>query len=184
VAKAGERKKATEVVFERKLAREREAEDALYGDKEKFVTSAYAATLDERRVLAERDAREETTTAGGGGLAGKSGSFTPFFSAAILPVAPTANYLNGIGNSFDSDKICGSEMIANPKGSDEPTPFATEGLCRADGPSEASAMEPLPSPSNILPTPSLGGNTFLGSSQADIDEAKRRATKRFHVKKR
>ena len=53
LSKAAERGVSREAAHERKLAREREKEDAEFGEKEKFVTGAY------RAVLAERAARED-----------------------------------------------------------------------------------------------------------------------------
>lgn len=44
---AEERKREQEVLYEKRLAKEREAEDILFGDKEKFVTSAYKKKLEE-----------------------------------------------------------------------------------------------------------------------------------------
>jgi coiled-coil domain-containing protein 55 len=44
---AEERKREQEVLYERQLAKERAAEDHLYGDKEKFVTAAYKKKLEE-----------------------------------------------------------------------------------------------------------------------------------------
>jgi coiled-coil domain-containing protein 55 len=44
---AEERKREQDVQYERQLAKERAAEDHLYGDKEKFVTAAYKKKLEE-----------------------------------------------------------------------------------------------------------------------------------------
>jgi hypothetical protein len=50
MAKAEERKADRDIVYERKLAREREAEEEEFGPTESFVTSAYKAKLEERKA--------------------------------------------------------------------------------------------------------------------------------------
>lgn len=40
-----------DILYERKLARERQVEDHLFGDKEKFVTAAYKAKLAEQAAF-------------------------------------------------------------------------------------------------------------------------------------
>ncbi|KAL0020521.1 hypothetical protein WJX79_000102 [Trebouxia sp. C0005] len=57
--KAVQREREQNVVYERRLAKERSAEDHLFGDKEKFVTAAYKRKLEEeKRWLAEEKLRE------------------------------------------------------------------------------------------------------------------------------
>lgn len=78
LAKAEKRKLEEEVARERRLAREREAEAHLYGDKEVFVSAAYKEKLAEReKVLTEaaaadkeeeeREASRAAARKGGGG---------------------------------------------------------------------------------------------------------------------
>lgn len=57
--KAEERKKEQDILYERQLAKERAAEDHLYGDKEKFVTSAYRAKLAERQAWLEEQKKKK-----------------------------------------------------------------------------------------------------------------------------
>ena len=63
VAKAKEREKEQDILYERKLSKERQKEDHLYGDKDKCVTRAYKEKLaEEAKWLAEekrQDAKEE-----------------------------------------------------------------------------------------------------------------------------
>ena len=63
MAKAKEREKEQDILYERKLSKEREKEDHLYGDKDKFVTRAYKEKLaEEAKWLAEEkrlEAKEE-----------------------------------------------------------------------------------------------------------------------------
>ncbi|XP_074557664.1 uncharacterized protein LOC141813603 [Curcuma longa] len=66
--KAKQREREHEVVYERKLLKERSKEDHLYADKEKFVTGAYkkklaeqAKWLEEERQLKIREEREDVT---------------------------------------------------------------------------------------------------------------------------
>ncbi|KAK9827568.1 hypothetical protein WJX74_010906 [Apatococcus lobatus] len=58
--KAKEREREQDIVYERRLAKEREVEDHLFGDKESFVTAAYKKKLEEdKKWLAEEAIREE-----------------------------------------------------------------------------------------------------------------------------
>jgi coiled-coil domain-containing protein 55 len=51
-----------DIIKERQLVREREKDDELYGDKPKFVTSAYKKVLEERQALREEHERIEDNT--------------------------------------------------------------------------------------------------------------------------
>ncbi|KAJ3696736.1 hypothetical protein LUZ61_000441 [Rhynchospora tenuis] len=55
MAKAKEREREYEIIYEKKLIKERSKEDHLYGDKEKFVTSAYRKKLTEQAKWLEED---------------------------------------------------------------------------------------------------------------------------------
>ena len=57
-AKTEERKREQDILYERQLVRERAAEDHLYGDKERFVTAAYLAKLEEDRKWEEEERRK------------------------------------------------------------------------------------------------------------------------------
>ena len=64
--KAKEREQYREVVFERKIAKERSQDDHLYADKDKFVTGAYKKKLaeqakwqEEERLRELREAKED-----------------------------------------------------------------------------------------------------------------------------
>lgn len=61
--KAKEREREQEVIYERKLAKERSKDDHLYAGKDKFVTSAYKKKLAEQAKWMEeerlRQLREE-----------------------------------------------------------------------------------------------------------------------------
>lgn len=57
--KAKERSREQDIVYERQLAKEREKEDHLYGDKEKFVTGAYKRKLQEQAKWLEEERRRE-----------------------------------------------------------------------------------------------------------------------------
>ena len=57
---AEERKREQDVLYEKRLTKEREAEDYLYGEKEKFVTSAYRKKLEEEKLWkAEQEKKKE-----------------------------------------------------------------------------------------------------------------------------
>lgn len=61
--KAEQRQREQEIVYEKKLAKERSKDDHLYSDKDKFVTSAYKKKLAEQAKWMEeerlRQLREE-----------------------------------------------------------------------------------------------------------------------------
>ena len=54
-AKAAEREREQTMVYERKMVREVEKEEHLYGEKEKFVTSSYRKKLEEEKLWHERE---------------------------------------------------------------------------------------------------------------------------------
>jgi coiled-coil domain-containing protein 55 len=56
--KAEERKREQDVLMERRLAKERAAEDHLFGDKEKFVTAAYRRKMEEDRKWKEEQKKK------------------------------------------------------------------------------------------------------------------------------
>lgn len=57
--KAKEREREHEIIYERKLAKERSKEDDLYAEKDKFITGAYKKKLAEQaRWLEEERLRE------------------------------------------------------------------------------------------------------------------------------
>ena len=55
IAKQKEREREQDIIYERRLLKEREKEDHLYGDKEKFVTAAYRKKLEEDRKWLEEE---------------------------------------------------------------------------------------------------------------------------------
>ncbi|XP_030452967.1 uncharacterized protein LOC115674645 [Syzygium oleosum] len=66
--KAEQRQREQEIVYERKLAKERSTEDHLYADKDKFVTSAYkkklaeqAKWMEEERLRQIREEKDDVT---------------------------------------------------------------------------------------------------------------------------
>lgn len=66
--KAKQREREHEIVYERKLAKERSKDDHLYADKDKFVTSAYkrklaeqAKWMEEQRLRELREERDDVT---------------------------------------------------------------------------------------------------------------------------
>ena len=60
IEKQKEREREDSIVYERRLLKERQKEDHLYGDKEKFVTAAYKKKLEkDEQWLAEEKARDD-----------------------------------------------------------------------------------------------------------------------------
>ncbi|XP_071682594.1 uncharacterized protein [Lolium perenne] len=55
--KAEQRKREQDIVYERKLQKERSKEDHLFSDKDKFVTSAYRKKLEEEKKWQEEERR-------------------------------------------------------------------------------------------------------------------------------
>lgn len=53
IKKAKERERSRDIVYERKIAKERSKDDHLYADKDKFITEAY------RKKLAEQEKQME-----------------------------------------------------------------------------------------------------------------------------
>ena len=71
IAKQKEREREHDIIYERRLLKEREKEDHLYGDKDKFVTAAYRKKLEEDRKWLEeekiadaREAKDDVTKKG------------------------------------------------------------------------------------------------------------------------
>ena len=66
--KAKEREREHEIIYEKKLLKERSKDDHLFADKEKFVTSAYkkklaeqAKWLEEERLRELREAKNDVS---------------------------------------------------------------------------------------------------------------------------
>lgn len=97
-----------EILYEKKLAKERATEDDQFGDKDKFVTSAYKKKLAERkaweeeqRLLDEEDERNDVT---------KKTDFSGFFKYEIsngrmLPDLGTNLEISRISDSSDSEFV-------------------------------------------------------------------------------
>jgi coiled-coil domain-containing protein 55 len=63
MAKAKEREREADVVFERRTLKERAKEDHLFGDKEKFVTAAYKAKLAQDALFLEEEKAKDAAEA-------------------------------------------------------------------------------------------------------------------------
>lgn len=59
LAKADDRKRQTDLVYEKKLQRELEAENELFGETEAFVTPAYKEQLEQNRQYEEEQRRQD-----------------------------------------------------------------------------------------------------------------------------
>ncbi len=55
IKKAEQRQREHEIIYEKKLAKERSKDDHLYADKDKFVTSAYKKKLAEQAKWMEEE---------------------------------------------------------------------------------------------------------------------------------
>lgn len=77
-----------------RLAKERSAEDHLFGDKEKFVTSAYKKKLEEdKKWLAEEKVREAEEQKNDVVKKGHMGDFYRFVCLLMLCIAPASHPL-------------------------------------------------------------------------------------------
>jgi len=135
IAKAETRKKEEDASYERRLLKERLKEDHLYADKDKFVTAAYRAKLQEdAKWLAEdkaRDAVEEEEDVAKRG----AGAMTSFYSnlmhrnsamggdaakptrrAAPEPKASNATTASNLTSAADRDR----ELIARASAAETP----------------------------------------------------------------
>ena len=116
-AKTREREDAR--VFERKLLRERAAEDAKFGDKERFVTSAYKRKLQEQQQWeiedarqAEREAREDVTK-----KSGMQGFYANMLTRNIamgsdVSASATSAYTPGSGRAVDGSTTANEHDMA------------------------------------------------------------------------
>ncbi|KAI7983027.1 Nuclear speckle splicing regulatory protein 1 [Camellia lanceoleosa] len=59
IEEAQKREREQEIIYERKLAKERNKEDHLYADKDKFVTSAYKKILGEQAKWMEEERQRQ-----------------------------------------------------------------------------------------------------------------------------
>lgn len=88
INKAKVREREQEIVYERKLAKERSEDEHLYADKDKFLTSAYKKKLAEQAKWVEeerlRELREQKDDV----------SWTLFFSLLIMCFVIFRNHCN------------------------------------------------------------------------------------------
>ena len=187
VAKAEERKKALEEVHERKLAREREAEGAMYGDKETFVTSSYAATLELRKADAEREARtsaEEELGATKGGMSGIYRSM--LFGGGAASGAPTGHAavqqqrvpLMQMAPQKVTQSLA-SEQPLESKAARVPPPHEAQ---REPHSVEAKSLPPLEASHKSGSTSPQNPVRFQGSTLAEVEEARKRALERYSAR--
>ena len=107
-----EREIENDKIFERRLVKEAEAEAHLYGDKDKFITSAY------RKKLEAREAYEAEALSSGGGSDGTL-AVSRDHLVAIMPsfVSADAHQRNCVSNTFrlrsprsiSRQRCCGSK---------------------------------------------------------------------------
>lgn len=82
-----EREREDAVLRERRLVREREREDHLYGDKERFVTNAYKNKLKEDAAWLAEDAKRDEKDALAFSSAARRGDFqSSFYGGGRVPV--------------------------------------------------------------------------------------------------
>ena len=104
---AEHRKKEQEILFEKRLEKEREAEEAVYGTKEKFVTGAYRRKLEEEekwKMEQEKKREEDEANA-----VEKRGNMAGFY----------ANYLNVVGGGAAGGGNESGREVAPPATVDE-----------------------------------------------------------------
>lgn len=130
--KAQTRQREQDIVYERRQLKERKVEDHLFGDKEKFVTSAYKKKLQEQQLWqAEqniRDAKDEEDAAE------KRGNMDGFTQL-------TRNVAFG-----SSSKAAAIKQESAPI-SEKPRPAATSPSCQEAGEAASAVSAPAQEPS-------------------------------------
>lgn len=85
---AKRREKERDIIHERKIAKEQQAEDEEFGDKDKFVTKAYKRKLAERELWAQEEAaRQEKEEAEDVTKKNSTGAFASFYGNLTKNVA-------------------------------------------------------------------------------------------------
>ncbi|XP_021775153.1 nuclear speckle splicing regulatory protein 1-like [Chenopodium quinoa] len=111
--KAKKREKEHEVVYERKLAKERSKDDHLYADKDKFVTGAYKRKLAEQAKWMEeerlRELREEKDNVT------KKSDLTDFYFNLAKNVAFGAEEKSKKSGRGDKESAAATEELKRPE---------------------------------------------------------------------
>eukprot|EP00850_Spirogloea_muscicola_P009184 SM000051S17544 [mRNA] locus=s51:277474:279874:+ [translate_table: standard] len=179
--KAKQREREQDVVYERKLAKERAAEEHLYGDKDKFVTKAYRQKLAEQKQWLEDERRREAAEAkndvtkksdlsdfyrnllskneafgapAGGAERGRATAADPATtSSAATPVAEAA--------SLPSPPVAEASPLARPPGA---------AALLQEGPASTSVKEPDAETaiSNVAATEEGGGGPLPASNNDEM----------------
>jgi hypothetical protein len=185
VQKAAEKKRIQDAVIERRLAKEQEAEEALYGPKERFVTSSYASVKEARKVAQEEEAKqaaeEASALASKRGLtglyrnvlfAGAGGTMEPQGSASSAPQVkapqqPPAEATAPVPHQTLSQQQYSAALVEQPTSSS----------------SSSSSSLPFASTSASLAQQMRRAAGFQGSSPEEIEKARTQAQARYEARK-
>lgn len=194
VAKAEERKKVLEEVHERKLAREREAEGALYSDKEVFVTSSYAATLELRKLEAEKEAKTALADEAAASKAGMSGIFkSMLFGGGAIGDSALACSISGgeraripLAPYTSSEKSLAPPLVPHNHSHGLSAESASQRVTLPEPPQQDVFLppteQPLSSKSDQLSTKITPPARFQGSTPAQVGESRALALERFNAR--
>lgn len=106
-----EREREDAVLRERRLVREREREDHLYGDKERFVTNAYKNKLKEDAAWLAEDAKRDEKDALAFSSAARRGDFqSSFYGGGRVPVGD-----GGVGRDANASTKSTKSTNTKPK---------------------------------------------------------------------
>ena len=110
-----EREREDAVLRERRLVREREREDHLYGDKERFVTNAYKNKLKEDAAWLAEDTKRDEKDALAFSSAARRGDFqSSFYGGGRVPVGD-----GGVGRDANASTKSTKSTNTKPKPNDD-----------------------------------------------------------------
>lgn len=126
---AEHRKKEQEVLFEKRLEKEREAEEEIYGTKEKFVTGAYRRKLEEEEKwkLEQEKKREEDEA----NAVEKRGSMAGFYSNYLDVVSGKAEPVPSPQKEYE--KVEHARGVTEGEGMAGAAPAGADGKASAEG---------------------------------------------------
>eukprot|EP00208_Stichococcus_sp_RCC1054_P005459 CAMPEP_0206148508 /NCGR_PEP_ID=MMETSP1473-20131121/36815_1 /ASSEMBLY_ACC=CAM_ASM_001109 /TAXON_ID=1461547 /ORGANISM="Stichococcus sp, Strain RCC1054" /LENGTH=347 /DNA_ID=CAMNT_0053545865 /DNA_START=174 /DNA_END=1217 /DNA_ORIENTATION=- len=154
--KAKERQREQDIIYERRQVKEREVEDHLFGDKEKFVTAAYKKKLQEQKLWeAQQKLKDDEDEAN---AAEKKGDMSNFYGNLM-----TKNVAFG-GTSKPAKTIkaeAGTASSLAAAAASDPAAAATEAAAApvrsADGITQSAAEQDKPSAASQQSDAEAGG---------------------------
>ena len=118
-----EREREDAVLRERRLVREREREDHLYGDKERFVTNAYKNKLKEDAAWLAEDSKRDEKDALAFSSAARRGDFQSSFYGGLASVGD-----GGVGRDANAKSTKSTNTKPKLKPNDDTAPLLNAAL--------------------------------------------------------